>query len=273
MIRSTRAWAVVLVLALVSLVWFIASSLPRGAVAYSLRPLWDRNEAPAIEIPHYATTTTMNDDMCRLHGWDPTRPERRRAVWDCVLFSTELDLLLIRLDELDPVVDRFFVLDSNATFTGNPKPALVDDALKRDPRFARFANKITHATFTGHALERGRDPFDQENEMRMSMTDMLKRQLALEPPEQLAPVMLFSDVDEIPSRRTVQLLTACEFESPLHLGMRSYIYSFEWQLGREAESWRPQAWKWSKLGNGPEEYYRHGKVTDRVLVDSGWHCS
>lgn len=53
--------------------------------------------------------------------------------------STELDLLEIRMNELDPVVDRFYIIESNATFTGLPKETFF--ALNRD-RFVKFDKKI-----------------------------------------------------------------------------------------------------------------------------------
>lgn len=172
-----------------------------------------------------------------------------------VIFSTELDLLLVRLDELDPVVDKFFLLDSDTTFTGHSKPLLLPSALKT-PAFAPYLDKIVYATFKGHALERGEDPFHQEGQMRMKMTEILREHVASISQDVPPPVMIFSDLDELPSRKTVQLLKTCEFESPLHLGMRSFLYSFEWEEGGEAESWRPQAWVWTERGRGPEEYYR-----------------
>jgi len=173
-----------------------------------------------------------------------------------VIFSTEVDLLLVRLSELDPVVDKFFILDSDTTFTGHSKPLILPSALKTPP-FAKYLDKIIYQTFEGHALQPGEDPFHQEGQMRMQMTTILKSHFPSWD-EELPPVMVFSDLDEIPSRKTVNLLKQCEFESPLHLGMRSYLYSFEWEEGGEMESWRPQAWVW-KGKDGPnelEEYYR-----------------
>jgi beta-1,4-mannosyl-glycoprotein beta-1,4-N-acetylglucosaminyltransferase len=92
--------------------------------------------------------------------------------------------------------------------------------------------------------------------------------------------MVFSDLDEIPSRKTVELLKECEFESPMHLGMRSFLYSFEWEEGGEAESWRPQAWVWEERGNGFEEYYRSvsislsfGILTSPSLTLSHHYCT
>jgi len=95
------------------------------------------------------------------------------------------------------------------------------------------------------------------------------------------PVLLFADVDELPSRATVELLKACDFVDEgaggrgqtLHLGMREYVYSYGWEVGGEAASWRASATVWKDGGKGEGEYYRHGKQTERVLVDSGWHCS
>ncbi|GAA5993505.1 hypothetical protein JCM5350_006742 [Sporobolomyces pararoseus] len=265
-------------LILISLIWFISSSfLPRGAIAYSLRPIWDKPEAPNQPISHYYSGNLNQQELCQLHGWNERpKKKRRQQVWDAVIFSTELDLLLIRLDELDPVVDKFFILDSDTTFTGHSKPLLLPTALKEsNSKFKPYLDKIVYNTFKGHELEPGEDPFHQEGQMRMKMTEILKSHFpsSSSEEEELPPVMVFSDLDEIPSRKTVSLLKNCEFESPLHLGMRSYLYSFEWELGGEIESWRPQAWVWNQRGNGQEEYYRHGKVTERVLVDSGWHCS
>lgn len=91
----------------------------------------------------------------------------------------------------------------------------------------------------------------------MQMTEILRAHLNELGEAILDPIMLFSDLDEMPRRDTVELLRKCEWESPMHLGMRSYLYSFEWEEGGEAESWRAQAWIWKDRGKGYEEYYRY----------------
>ncbi|GAA6009101.1 hypothetical protein JCM10207_004093 [Rhodosporidiobolus poonsookiae] len=187
------------------------------------------------------------------------------------IFSTELDLLLVRLHELEPFVSRFFLLESTKTFTGHDKPLILRDALKTPP-FAPYRSKITYRTFEGSALKKGEEPWVQEIALRRSMTSLLREHYpsALTTPP---PVLIFSDVDEIPSRATAKLLKECEFGAPLHLGMKSYLYSFEWQEGDEVSSWRASAVQWPQRGRGTDEFYRHGKVTERILADSGWHCS
>ena len=62
-------------------------------------------------------------------------------MWDAVLFTTELDLLEIRMEELDAVVDKFFILESNATFTGLPKELYFERNRKR---FEKFERKIVY---------------------------------------------------------------------------------------------------------------------------------
>ncbi|KWU46420.1 glycosyltransferase family 17 protein [Rhodotorula sp. JG-1b] len=230
---------------------FVHPFLPRGYFAYSTRPLWDRDEAPQQVLRQYWTPDLAPADRCRLHGW--TARDEETQVWDATIFSTETDLYLTRLHELAPVVDRFFVLESDRTFTGLEKPLVLHDLLEKDPRFAPFRAKITYRTFNGRTLEEGESPFAQEGQMRTAMTDLLRPELANAkgPP----PVMLFSDVDEIPSRRTAQLLKACDFEAPMHLGLRSYLYSFEFEEGGETASWRAKAVQWPERGNGADEFY------------------
>lgn len=82
----------------------------------------------------------INGDVCKLHGWKE-RPGSKVKVLDAILVSTELDLLEIRMNELDAVVDRFYIIESNATFTGLPKETSF--ALNRK-RFSKFDKKISY---------------------------------------------------------------------------------------------------------------------------------
>ncbi|GAA5845697.1 hypothetical protein JCM9279_006075 [Rhodotorula babjevae] len=270
------------VLALVALVLVYAAlvhpKLPRGYLAYATRPLWDHAEAPKDVIINYSSDHAEPEALCHLHGWE-ARAKPLPPVWDATIFSTELDLLLVRLDELSPVVSRFFILESDRTFTGLAKPRILSSALDADPRFKPYLAKITYRPFTGAALAPGESPFEQEIALRRAMTDVLRSSYPSDPATP-GPVLLFSDVDEIPSRKTAALVQACAFAAPelgvgtaLHLGMRSFLYSFEWEEGGETSSWRATAVEWPERGRGSDEFYRHGKVTERILANSGWHCS
>jgi beta-1,4-mannosyl-glycoprotein beta-1,4-N-acetylglucosaminyltransferase len=114
----------------------------QNALSYATRPLWDQTEAPKKIIPHYYSEGMDFDSYtCQLHGWSARPSAGKIRVLDAVLMSSELDLLEIRMEELDSVVDRFFILESNGTFTGLPKETFF--ANNRE-RFARFEKKISY---------------------------------------------------------------------------------------------------------------------------------
>ena len=46
-------------------------------------------------------------------------------VYDCFLFYDEFDILEIRLNILNDVVDYFVLVESSRTFSGNKKPSMT----------------------------------------------------------------------------------------------------------------------------------------------------
>lgn len=113
----------------------------RNTFSYATRPLWDTDSGPREVIPHYyAEGMEMDHYTCQLHGWKP-RAETAVKVLDAILMSSELDLLEIRMNELDPVVDNFLIVESNSTFTGLPKQTYFS---QNRVRFAKFEHKIVY---------------------------------------------------------------------------------------------------------------------------------
>jgi beta-1,4-mannosyl-glycoprotein beta-1,4-N-acetylglucosaminyltransferase len=129
-------------IALTFLFFFVGSNRYqlKNTLSYATRPLWDVADGPKNVIPHYyAEGMQMDAHACSLHGWK--KREQDPLIMDAVLMSSELDLLEIRMNELDSVVDRFFIIESNATFTGLPKQTYF--ASNRQ-RFAKFDHKIVY---------------------------------------------------------------------------------------------------------------------------------
>lgn len=62
-------------------------------------------------------------------------------IYDCFLFHNELDLLEIRLNVLDDVVDKFVLVEATETFSGVPKPLFYRD---NEERFKKWRHKIIH---------------------------------------------------------------------------------------------------------------------------------
>jgi beta-1,4-mannosyl-glycoprotein beta-1,4-N-acetylglucosaminyltransferase len=110
-------------------------------------------------------------------------------IYDCFIFFNELDLLEIRLNELDPVVDRFVLCESSATFRGRPKPLHFQENRER---FAPFLDKIEHVVVDDmpEGRETEADYFKKEKHQR----NAIRRGLGDAATDDL---ILLSDVDEI----------------------------------------------------------------------------
>ena len=68
----------------------------------------------------------------------------KRKIYDVFLFHNELDMLELRLIELEHVVDCFVIIEQPHTLTGTPKPLYFKE--HNTTRFARFMNKIITLT-------------------------------------------------------------------------------------------------------------------------------
>jgi beta-1,4-mannosyl-glycoprotein beta-1,4-N-acetylglucosaminyltransferase len=62
-------------------------------------------------------------------------------IYDSFLFFNELDILELRLNILDPYVDKFVILESNTTFSGLAKPFNFEN---NKQRFSKFLDKIIY---------------------------------------------------------------------------------------------------------------------------------
>ncbi|KAF0935874.1 hypothetical protein E2562_036515 [Oryza meyeriana var. granulata] len=165
-------------------------------------------------------------NLCKLHGWKVRETPRR--VFDAVLFSNELDILDIRWHELSPYVSEFVLLESNSTFTGIKK----DLHFKENRQRFEFAeSRLTYGMIGGRFVK-GENPFVEESYQRVALDQLIK--IAGITDDDL---LIMSDVDEIPSGHTINLLRWCDdIPEVLHLQLRNYLYSFEFFL--DDKSWR-----------------------------------
>src|SRR5579862_3591918 len=109
-------------------------------------------------------------------------------VYDCFVFFNELDLLELRLNILDAVVDRFVLVEATRTFQGKEKPLVFSD---NRHRFEDFLGKIIHVVVTEYPDNPGKDPYVLENHQRSMIKEGLRN---CDPSD----VILISDMDEIP---------------------------------------------------------------------------
>ncbi|XP_021900878.1 uncharacterized protein LOC110816842 isoform X2 [Carica papaya] len=226
-------------------------------ISYFLRPIWESPPKPFRAIPHYYHENMSMQNLCKLHGWGIRESPRR--VYDAVLFSNEVDILTVRWKELYPYITQFVILESNSTFTGLPKPLVF--ASNRN-KFKFVEPRLTYGMIGGR-FKKGENPFVEEAYQRVAL-DQLLRIAGIEDDD----LLIMSDVDEIPSAHTINLLRWCDDIPPvLHLQLKNYLYSFEYYI--DNKSWRASVHRY-KSG---KTRYAHYRQTDILLSDAGWHCS
>lgn len=140
-----------------------------------------------------------------------------RMIYDCFSFFNELDLLEIRLNTLDSVVDKFVLVESTLTHTGNPKPLYYTENKKR---FEKFKDKIIHIVI---------DEFpsfpDATNREMAWIRENIQRNAILRALPQSArdnDYLIIADLDEIP--RTEAVKEAITYNGVTHLSLNMYYY-------------------------------------------------
>ncbi|CAA0381007.1 putative beta-1,4-mannosyl-glycoprotein 4-beta-N-acetylglucosaminyltransferase [Arabidopsis thaliana] len=227
-------------------------------ITYFLRPLWESPPKPFNILPHYYHENTSMELLCNLHGWKLRESPRR--VFDAALFSNEIDMLTLRWNELNPYITQFVLLESNSTFTGLSKQLAFAD--NREKNFKFVEPRLTYGNVGGR-FKKGENPFVEESFQRLALDQLIKLAGIKED-----DLLIMSDVDEIPSGHTINLLRWCDgFPPILHLQLRNYLYSYEYYV--DSKSWRASV----HLYKPGKTRYAHFRQSNNLLTDSGWHCS
>ena len=156
-------------------------------------------------------------------------------LFDCFTFFNELDLLEIRLETLDPVVDFFVLAESPVTYRADPKPYYF---LENQERFAKFLPKIRHIKVEDMPLGKG---FNQNWHRETHQRSALERGLFDAQP---ADLIMLSDLDEIP--RPEKIREAAELTGSLRVfQMRFFSYYANCEFHPGNDYW---------VGTGMTEY-------------------
>lgn len=110
-------------------------------------------------------------------------------VYDCFTFFNELEILEIRLNTLNSVVDKFVLVEANRTHQGKPKPLVFQE---NKEKFAAFADKIIHVVVDTYPENPNNNSWVYEHHQRNRIKEGLKHCKADD-------TIIISDVDEIPN--------------------------------------------------------------------------
>ncbi len=136
-------------------------------------------------------------------------------VYDCFQFFNEIDLLTIRLNVLDPVVDYFVITESTVTFSGNKKPLYY--AENKD-LFEQFHHKIIHIIVDDTPDGDTISPFDRDAFQKTARNRGLENSL----PDDL---IIYSDLDEMPNPKKVnEIIKNFDSTKIYHFAQRQFYF-------------------------------------------------
>ena len=142
-------------------------------------------------------------------------------VFDCFTFWVECDLLQLRLEILGPFVDKFILVESEQTFSGNPKPLIYE---KNKEKFAKWNDKIIHIVAPNIELK---DPNNLFERHYLAYELLEQKVMDLGQPDDIA---FFSDLDEIWNPEILKQID----DYPHSLYQIAYAY---WLNNRCSEQW------------------------------------
>lgn len=136
-------------------------------------------------------------------------------VIDCFTFFNELEVLDLRLNILQDIVDLHILVESNQTFSGKSKPLFYRD---NSNLFQRFSNRIVPI----EVMDMPTSPKNRwEREFHQRNSIMRGLRLAGAEPED---IILIGDVDEIPRPKKLVEILRSPLDTPLILGQNLFRY-------------------------------------------------
>lgn len=141
-------------------------------------------------------------------------------IYDCFSFFNELDILEIRLNTLNEVVDKFVLVEAPWTFTGNPKPLYFEE---NKERFKPFLDKIIHIVadqppVSPNVTER-ENAWIRESHQRNSINAGLNN-------AKNNDLIIISDLDEIPNPQIIRKIISSNNLNHHILNLNLYNYAF-----------------------------------------------
>jgi beta-1,4-mannosyl-glycoprotein beta-1,4-N-acetylglucosaminyltransferase len=134
---------------------------------------------------------------------------------DCFIFYNELDMLELRLEELNDVVDYFVLVESIKTFANNDKELYFEN---NKDRFSKFLNKIIHI-IVKYNIPQTSNAWDIESYQRRCI-DIGIKQLDLQNDD----IVIISDLDELPDVNTLLLIKNDQNINPMTIMTIDGIY-------------------------------------------------
>lgn len=202
-------------------------------------------------------------------------------IYDCFIFFNELELLKMRLEELNDHVDYFVLVESVETQRGDPKPLYFQE---NQHLFEKYLPKIKHIIVNEYLDSNTIDPvtglcWDREHFQRKCIMRGLKQCDDLD-------IIMISDLDEIPRKQvleTLRLLLYREKRKPNKLVIKNppdaialEMPLFMYQLNRKSEMHGGRwigtvATLYDQVKRKGVQFFRDNRGSFFQIMDGGWH--
>jgi len=193
-----------------------------------------------------------------------------RKVIDAILYNGEENILDLRIQELNSVVDEFWIIEGNCTFTGQPKDLVFEDQahLRKWP-----ISKIRYFPFRPSTNTISINPWVNEVAQRNYIATIVDKCN----PEDL---ILYSDVDEIPRPEAIETARSDVWSDYFGFELSVHYLKFNFKMIEPAvlaNSVTTIGFSKRHLDLYSAQEMRIGirdrSIEARILENSGWHFS
>jgi beta-1,4-mannosyl-glycoprotein beta-1,4-N-acetylglucosaminyltransferase len=202
-------------------------------------------------------------------------------IFDAFLFFNELDVLRLRLAELDPYVDQFVLVEAPISYAGRDKPLYFET---HRSEFTAWLPKLHHEVFQG-AAPAIRDDEAARFELETMQRNAVWQALQSCGFDETKDILLLSDVDEIPRGSRLPRARALLKKWPvvvfIQRNYRYYINNLSagdfngvpWAGTVAAGGGAAAALSMQALRNGKNPLLGSRTRAWAYLEDGGWHFS
>jgi beta-1,4-mannosyl-glycoprotein beta-1,4-N-acetylglucosaminyltransferase len=210
----------------------------------------------------------MNDSTKEIN------PKDKIKVYDCFVFYNEMDLLEVRLNELNDVVDYFVLVEGEKTFQYQDKILFYDEN-KDNENLVKFKDKIIH-------LKVPSSDFTSDSWVNEAMSFNYIRHGLINANEN--DIIILSALDEIPKPSTLNRLKDGSLNSPKFLWQNVYFYFFNTRFKHGQIDWIGSVvlpkfclgWDIYQAFDQRHKLYQFLNTASKpesVVADGGWHFS
>lgn len=198
---------------------------------------------------------------------------KKPKIFDCFMMFNELDVLELRLEELNEYVDYFVIIESQKTHSGKNKPLNYQ---KNSDRYKKFEDKIIYviieelpSKLPSHINDVDLNWYRENFQRNQIKTALMQIDITDK------DIIIISDIDEIPDLSKVNLQKITPFNDFITCNQRWFNWSFDWEF--DEKFWPgSQITRWSYLKNTTPQNIRNQRYDETKITLKeawGWHLS